>query len=154
VSVGLKVMKQDRAAGFMDHARSRFVADLIRSGERPVDAQRTAAAIEQRTFPDGPIAAGHLLFDVMSDDVVAGHVWLAGPEGDDSTAWFLWDIELEPAFRGRGVGRMVMEVLEEEVRRRGGREIVLSVFGWNTVARRLYEALGYEVDSLRMRKSL
>jgi ribosomal protein S18 acetylase RimI-like enzyme len=154
VAVQLRPMAPQRAEGFMDRARSRFVADQITAGERPAEAERTAAMIEQRSFPDGPIAAGHLLFDIMIDEVVGGHVWLAPPEGDDATAWLLWDIEVESAQRGRGAGRATMQALEDEVRRRGGCEIVLSVFGWNTVARHLYEALGYDVVSLRMRKLL
>jgi ribosomal protein S18 acetylase RimI-like enzyme len=47
-----------------------------------------------------------------------------------------------------------MELAEVEVARLGGTSIGLSVFGTNLRARRLYESLGYEPTSIRMRKLL
>jgi ribosomal protein S18 acetylase RimI-like enzyme len=56
--------------------------------------------------------------------------------------------------RGRGLGRRVIELVEVEVGRLGGTTLGLSVFGTNTRTRRLYESLGYEPTSIRMRKQL
>jgi hypothetical protein len=56
---------------------------------------------------------------------------------------FLYDIELAPATRGRGLGRATMLAAEDAARELGADRIRLNVFGHNTAARRLYESLGY-----------
>jgi ribosomal protein S18 acetylase RimI-like enzyme len=43
---------------------------------------------------------------------------------------------------------------EEEARRRGIDRVALNVFGRNTVARRLYQSLGYEENAVAMSKNL
>jgi ribosomal protein S18 acetylase RimI-like enzyme len=57
-------------------------------------------------------------------------------------------------FRGRGFGRAAMVLAEQEARRGGARRLGLNVFGTNTVARSLYESLGYEITELQMSKEL
>jgi ribosomal protein S18 acetylase RimI-like enzyme len=47
-----------------------------------------------------------------------------------------------------------MLLAEEEARRRGIGRLALNVFGRNTVARRLYQSLGYEENAVAMSKSL
>jgi GNAT superfamily N-acetyltransferase len=51
-----------------------------------------------------------------------------------------------PNWRRRGVGRLLIEALEERSWQQGHREIFLETHeGW-TAARRLYESLGYHVS--------
>ena len=64
------------------------------------------------------------------------------------------DVEIYEGHRRAGLGRQVMALAEDVVRARGGTTIGLNVFGYNTGARRLYEALGYQPTSIRMRKPL
>ena len=47
-----------------------------------------------------------------------------------------------------------MLLAEDQVKTMGGRELGLNVFGFNTVARGLYESLGYETVAIRMSKRL
>jgi ribosomal protein S18 acetylase RimI-like enzyme len=47
-----------------------------------------------------------------------------------------------------------MLLAEEQAHGAGATEIGLNVFGYNAVARGLYESLGYETTSLQMRKEL
>ena len=72
----------------------------------------------------------------------------------DIEHWWVWDIEITEAFRGRGIGRRVMGMAEDCARQRGANEIGLSVFADNVAARRLYDDLGYREASLRLRKVL
>ena len=51
-------------------------------------------------------------------------------------------------------GREVLALVETEVRRLHATTLGLSVLGSNDRARRLYERLGYEVVTARMRKLL
>jgi ribosomal protein S18 acetylase RimI-like enzyme len=47
-----------------------------------------------------------------------------------------------------------MRLAEDQARAAGASQIGLNVFGHNTVARHLYEALGYETTAVLMRKDL
>jgi ribosomal protein S18 acetylase RimI-like enzyme len=79
--------------------------------------------------------------------------WLAERHRDRSIA-FVYDIEIDPAFRGSGLGRAAMLLLEDEAKRLGLAEIRLNVFGGNDVARSLYRSLGYDEFAIGMRKRL
>ena len=84
---------------------------------------------------------------VLSDDRVIG--FLGVREEDD--ALYVAQVYLVPEHRGRGIGTALMRDLLAQ-----GRPVVLKVTKLNTGARRLYERLGFrveseDVDSLHMR---
>ena len=56
------------------------------------------------------------------------------------------------AYRGQGLGRRLMETAEEWARQQELPRIALSMGVRNTLGRRLYESLGYQVETLRMSK--
>ena len=55
---------------------------------------------------------------------------------------------------GQGLGRLLLETAEVWARQQGLPRISLSVGTHNKLAQRLYQALGYQVDILRMTKKL
>ena len=57
-------------------------------------------------------------------------------------------------FRRRGIGELLMQVLEDEARRRGGRAMVLNTAHRRADAHAFYEALGYEHTGRRYAKKL
>lgn len=57
-------------------------------------------------------------------------------------------------FRRRGVGEALMQALEDEARRRGGRFMVLNTAHRRADAHAFYEALGYEHTGRRYAKEL
>ena len=61
---------------------------------------------------------------------------------------------VDEAFRRRGVGQALMSAAEDWARQNGAVNIELSVWVFNQPAVRLYEELGYEVISQRMRKPI
>jgi ribosomal protein S18 acetylase RimI-like enzyme len=67
---------------------------------------------------------------------------------------YLYEIEIDEAERGRGLGRAAMEAFEREAARRGLAELELNVFGGNTVARSLYQSLGWRETAVHMAKRL
>ncbi|AJC61513.1 sortase-like acyltransferase [Streptomyces sp. 769] len=96
-----------------------------------------------------------MVFDVVDDAGVAvGYLWIGPDTSDDAGAWWIWDIVIDADKRGRGFGRMAMTLGEEYARAQGAHTLGLSVFGFNTGARGLYESLGYETTSVKMRKRL
>jgi len=56
--------------------------------------------------------------------------------------------------RGKGIGRELMRQAQDWVFGRGGAEVRLNVWAFNTKALRLYEELGYETRSLFLAKRL
>ena len=57
-------------------------------------------------------------------------------------------------YRGQGLGRRLMEAAEEWARQQGLPRISLSAGARNRLGQKLYESLGYEVETLRMGKRL
>ena len=95
------------------------------------------------------------MFRVLVGDGAVGWLWLglSAPDGDPLMAW-VYDVEIDPAYRGRGYGRAAMLLAEAEARSAGMTSIGLNVHGQNAVARSLYDSLGYAVMALQMKKPL
>jgi ribosomal protein S18 acetylase RimI-like enzyme len=119
------------------------------------DAWAKAKADTARSFHAGYLTPGQLVFRIMAAGEAVGWLWLAvpGPDRDQLMAW-VYNIEVDPAFRGRGYGRAAMILAEDEARSRGMTSLGLNVHGQNTVARSLYDSLGYGVTTLQMKKPL
>ncbi|TGB14104.1 GNAT family N-acetyltransferase [Streptomyces palmae] len=140
---------------WLERSRAEYAKDLVALGHTSEDAHRQADESMARAFPAGIPAAAHAVFDVVDHAGVAvGYLWIGPDTSDDAGAWWIWDIVIDADKRGRGLGRMAMLLGEEYARARGAHTLGLSVFGFNTGARGLYESLGYETTSVKMRKRL
>ncbi|NIJ40517.1 ribosomal protein S18 acetylase RimI-like enzyme [Parvibaculum indicum] len=64
------------------------------------------------------------------------------------------DVSVTPDARGQGIGRQLIQEIEERARERGLGEVRLGVLGSNSNAIRLYEKLGYGDYERVMRKAL
>jgi ribosomal protein S18 acetylase RimI-like enzyme len=105
-------------------------------------------------FPDGQSGPGQLLYRVEKDGQPVGSLWISPVSPNQPEAWWVWDITIEEPHRGRGLGKAAMLLAEREARSHGATELGLNVFGSNTVARHLYELLGYGTVAVRMSKRL
>ena len=133
-----------------------YAAEIAASGElSPEAAMAKARRDHERALPDGLGTAGQLLWRLVANGQPVGWLWLAipGQQGDPDMAW-VNVVEVDEAFRGRGYGREAMLLAEAEARARGMRSVGLNVHGSNTVARSLYEGLGYQVTAQQMKKPL
>lgn len=131
-----------------------YAAKIAASGAMPADAAAKKAEQDTaRYFHGGFATPGHLVFRVMAGEVAVGWLWLAvpGPSLDPLMAW-VFEIEIEAPFRGRGYGRAAMRLAEDVARAHGMTSLGLNVHGQNMVARSLYESLGYETMALQMKK--
>ncbi len=155
MSVQLRPMREDEFAVWLPLMRERYAADMAaHAGMTPEAASKKSAADIDRLFPDGGPSAEQLVLVIEADGEPVGDLWLA--ERDDSLqpGLFIYDITVEEPHRGRGYGKAAMLFAEDEARRRGIDRIALNVFGRNTVARRLYQSLGYEENAVAMSKTL
>jgi ribosomal protein S18 acetylase RimI-like enzyme len=131
-----------------------YAAQITASGAMPADAARHKAERDTvRHFHRGFVTPGQLVFRIMAGQVPVGWLWLGvpGPGPDPLMAW-VFEVEIEAAFRGHGYGRAAMRLAEVEARAHGMTALGLNVHGQNTVARSLYESLGYEVTAQQMKK--
>jgi len=62
-------------------------------------------------------------------------------------AWVLYDLFVEPAARGRGVGRALVRAVAERARAAGATTAVLETAHTNTTAQALYESEGWVRDT-------
>jgi len=140
---------------WLERSRAEYAKDLVAAGQTPEDANRHANESMARSFPSGAPGPGHVVFDVVDDaGTTVGYLWIGPDTSDDDGAWWIWDIVIDAEKRGRGLGRRTMALGEEYARTQGAHTLGLSVFGFNTGARGLYESLGYETTSVKMRKRL
>jgi ribosomal protein S18 acetylase RimI-like enzyme len=106
-----------------------------------------------RLLPDGVRTPGHHLFSLWStsDQRAIGIVWFQLRPGAIA---FIYDLVIDPDFRGKGLGKPVMAAMEAEMKRLGATSSQLHVFGHNTAARKLYESCGYAITNIDMSKKL
>lgn len=112
------------------------------------------AAFLLRQMHDSSVAV--LVADDRGD--VVGYAY-AAVEGYDYTmlrgpAGVLHDIVVDPEFRGRGVGRRLLEAALEFMSARGAPRIVLSTAARNEAAQRLFASAGFRRTMIEMTHEL
>jgi len=157
VDIRLRAVGSGEYDAFVQAARAEYAADIAaNSGRAPEEGRAKAEADIGALLPEGAETPGqHLevIVDAETDEPV-GRLWFAerGEEGERHI--YLYAIEIDEEYRGRGAGRAAMLAFEDEVRSLGYDSVTLNVFGGNTRARGLYESLGYTEIAVEMRKSL
>ncbi|MEE1736815.1 GNAT family N-acetyltransferase [Streptomyces sp. BE147] len=132
-----------------------YAQDWIDRGVPQEQARRKSERDQARNLPDG-LATEGMWFRVLSHaDEPVGHVWVARLEPEPGEAiGYVFDVEVDPAHRGRGYGRALMGLAEDVTRDAGLSRLGLHVFTTNTPALRLYESLGYAVTQRNLAKAL
>ena len=155
MTVTLRAMSEDELAALAERWCVQFAGNIgpVR-GLSPDEALVQARAELADLLPDGVHSENQLLFVAEADGERVGALWLATRSRDSAAAAWIFEIEVEESQRGKGFGRAIMLLAEQECTRRGIDEIRLNVFGSNTTARTLYESLGYDVLTQRMGKRL
>ncbi len=152
----LRAMTDDELPGFLEQVAQMYADEQSRLGfGSPAEALAEARAGNAELLPQGLHTPGQLILVAEDDGGPVGELWIqtAHPRGRPDTAW-INDIEIRAERRGEGLGRALLAAAEQRVRELGIGGLGLNVHGANTVARRLYESSGYEVDTMQMRKPL
>lgn len=89
---------------------------------------------------------------------VVGYTY-AGVEGQDwmalrGPAGAMYDIVVDPAYRGRGIGRLLLDATIAELKVRGAPRVVLSTADRNETAQRLFERAGFRRTMIEMTREL
>jgi GNAT superfamily N-acetyltransferase len=88
------------------------------------------------------------------DDYFGGFVWVEdGKVVGNITVqradkygnrWQIANVAVAPMYRGRGLSRRMMETALDHIGEHGGKWVVLQVYAQNSVARTLYDHLGFQ----------
>jgi ribosomal protein S18 acetylase RimI-like enzyme len=131
-----------------------YAHERARNFATPVEEERAVAARQRaQLVPDELRTRGQRFWTVVAEDgAPVGVLWVAVEQ--EKRQAFIYDIEIEGEWRGRGYGRQTLDALESELRPLGVRSIGLNVFGDNAVAMDLYRKVGYRTVATTMRKEL
>lgn len=128
--------------------------ELLGAGMSEEAADQNIERNRTQLFVGDALVHGQYVLDVVNDGETVGTLWLSESSPQNSGEWFVYDVVVDEAHRGKGLGRLTMLAAEDFVADHGGTRIALNVFGPNQVARNLYESLDYQVRSVGMFKEL
>lgn len=152
MSASLRPMSQEEYDRWLPDAKAGYAADIARAGASDERAHAKAEHDFPALLPDGLATTGQWLYTVEADGEAVGVLWLAEREDDFGRNLFVYDVQIDEAHRGRGLGRAAMLLAENEARRRGIATVTLNVFGGNDIARNLYRSLAYSEAAVYMVK--
>ncbi|MGH2456320.1 MAG: GNAT family N-acetyltransferase [Candidatus Limnocylindria bacterium] len=155
IAASLRPMRPDEFPAFLEASKRSYAEGIATQGDRTVEfARQKSEEDHAAVLPNGLDTPGHAIFVVEAEGERVGLLWLAERELGRRSVYFVYDVEIDPAHRGKGYGRAAMLLAEDEARHRGLSRIELNVFGGNQVARGLYRSLGYVETAVQMGKDL
>ena len=121
----------------------RLFAGYLRFYDKPVDESRVRAFLSARMQ-----AGESVVFIARRDGSALGFVQLypAWSSLSQARSWILNDLFVDPAARGGGVARALMQAARALGADTGAVELMLQTARTNASAQRLYESLGWQRD--------
>jgi len=150
-------MTPEEFAKFREHTVVEYARAHTTAGNWSEEeaTEKSSQAIDE-LLPKGEETDQTLLLTAINEDGHhIGYLWIRTQRrgGAPGEAW-IYDIEIYEHYRGKGYGRALLTVAESEAKNLGVKKLGLNVFGYNSVARNLYDSAGYTVTALQMSKEL
>lgn len=155
MTVQLIPMKENEFADYVEILIRDYARENVEAGYW--DASDSVEKSRKQTMellPQGVNTPNHHIFIVRDSDQQVGVVWMRATLDSVLKTGFIFDITIDENQRGKGYGKTAMLLIEEKAKEMDIQQMGLHVFAKNTVARGLYEKLGYETRSLNMTKML
>jgi RimJ/RimL family protein N-acetyltransferase len=148
-------MTQPEYEAFVERVTPQYAADNVRAGywSKSEALEKSREAIE-KLLPNGLQTENHFLYILCDAAEAVGMIWMRAYLQTPIKNGFIFELYVDEKFRGKGYGKQAMLLIEEKARGLGLKSLGLHVFAGNTVARNLYENVGYEISSLNMTKKL
>ena len=148
-------MTQSEFEAFVEHIIPAYAADKVRAGHwDEEEALEKSRKQTESLLPQGLQTKDHYLYTLYDGDKSIGMIWLRVELDRPVKSGFIFEVEVKEEFRGKGYGKQAMLLIEEKARELGVKRMGLHVFGYNNVAKNLYERIGYKVSSTNMLKDL
>ncbi len=148
-------MTQAEYEAFFARLIPEYAADNVKAGYwDESEALEKSRKQTESLLPQGLQTKDHYLYTLYDGDEAVGLIWLRAEMDRPKKSGFIFDVEIDQKFRGKGYGKQAMLLIEDKARELGLQSIGLHVFASNKVARNLYESIGYETSSLNMIKNL
>lgn len=155
--IRLVPMLEDELDVYLAKTVPDYAVENVKAGYwSEADALERSRKSFERLLPDGVNTKNQHLFQLEDAETHrrVGMIWLNARYDSPRPTGFIYDIKIDAGLRGRGYGKQAMLAIEERARELGLKSISLHVFAHNTVAKDLYEKIGYQVKSMNMTKDL
>jgi len=155
MTVELKLMEMQDFNDFYEVSLKEFADEQVKSGSWSVEeADERGRTYFKKLLPDGLHTEGHKIFNIFNEGDKVGILWLHVFEKDHVLKSFIYDIKINEFDRGKGLGKMTMQALDEYCKEHDIKSIRLHVFGHNQIAYELYKKMGFETTNYYMEKAL
>jgi ribosomal protein S18 acetylase RimI-like enzyme len=148
-------MTQTELEVFLERTIPEYAEDKVRAGHW---AKSEALERSRKEFtdelPQGLQTQNNYLYTLYDGENAVGLIWMRANVDRPTNDGFILELYVEENQRGKGYGKQIMLLIEEKARELGLKAIGLHVFGSNKIAQNLYKAVGYEVTSVNMSKTL
>ena len=152
-AVRLDPMTDDEYAEFYERQVEGYAATNVRQGLwSEEDAIEKSLKSMESLLPNGLATEDHFIYTVReaTGSEVVGVLWVALRPKLNGRELYIYDIEVDERFRGRGYGRATMDAAAAKARKLGAVSVGLNVFAFNETARALYLSLGYRDNTHQM----
>lgn len=152
IKMNTKSYKIYRSYAVAEYAKDKMASENFTEAEAMEISEESFTSL----LPEGVLTAGHYLFDIISNQTKeeVGTLWFAEIKEKSKKYAYVYDLEIKEDHRGKGYGKMMMKLLEDEVKKIGLDSITLNVFGDNKTAISLYDKLDYKVTKQIMTKHI
>jgi ribosomal protein S18 acetylase RimI-like enzyme len=150
-------MRPERYASYLESAVAGYAQDNVSAGRWPeVGALERSREDFDSLLPQGLATPEHFLYEILADEggPAVGCVWVHIERKHGATSAYVYDLEVDPAFRRQGHAERALRALEAIAVAAGAGGIGLNVFADNVGAQALYRKLGYVATNFNMRKAL
>jgi ribosomal protein S18 acetylase RimI-like enzyme len=150
-------MRPERYGPYLEAAIVGYAQDNVSAGRWPeVGALERSREDFASLLPQGLATPHNFLYEILVDEGgrVVGCLWVHIERKHGAVSAYLYDLEIEPAFRRQGHAVRALQALEAIAVAAGAGGIGLNVFADNTGAQALYRKLGYVPTNFNMHKRL
>jgi len=160
-SVVLRKMHQDEYPTYCEYFLDDYSREIAQNYGHSIDVALELAKKDLHlNFPNGFENNNHSLLcidanvnDNDNDKVcLVGYLWHSINKSDNST--FIYDFFVEPAYRGKGLGKLAIAVFENQLSSAGISQINLRVAYHNKRAFSLYQKVGFTITGINMSKNI
>ena len=139
-------MNQDMYNNYIKTAIQQYAEEGAQSGNIDFDKSLQQSKKEFNTLlPNGLKSENQYLHIIINDENEnIGIMWFSTESNHGDNEAFLYDIEINKEYRGKGYGHESMELLESKVKEFNLGSISLHVFLHNEIANSLYNKIGYQ----------